>query len=187
MATNVASTGRPTPDPIEERVLAAAARLFYASGISGVGVKEVCDAAHVSLNGLYARFPTKHRLVEAYLRRRNAAWLGSLSEHVYAARPGPSRLDALFDWLAAWFAEPGFNGCAFVNARGEEAVLDDGSRAVLDRHAVGLTEVLDGVAHGGLTTDELYVLVQGAIAAARTTQGPGAAEVTRAIAHARAG
>lgn len=175
----------PAADPLTERVLTAAARLFYASGISAVGMREVRDAAQVSLNGLYRRFPTKQRLVEAYLHRRHQTWLASLAEQVYAAPPGRARVDAVFDWLAAWFAEPGFNGCAFVNARGEQAALDHEARAVLDLHAAELVELLTDVAHGGLSATELYVVVQGAISAART-EGVGSAEVARALAHARA-
>lgn len=173
-------------DDIERQVLDAASELFYRIGISGVGVKEVRDLAGVSLNGLYRRFPGKAQLVTAYLERRHESWLGSLRAAVASASGREERLTALFDWLEQWFAEPGFNGCAFINARGEQEALEAEANAVLDRHARELTDVLGDVAYGELDREDLYLLVEGAIIAARTGQGPDAARRARRLAEASA-
>ena len=50
-----------------ERILRAAAELFYRHGIHATGVAALVDAAHVSTRTFYQHFPTKNALVEAYL------------------------------------------------------------------------------------------------------------------------
>ncbi|MFD3941837.1 TetR/AcrR family transcriptional regulator [Streptomyces sp. NPDC058579] len=55
-----------------ERILRAAAELFYAHGIHATGVAALIEAAHVSPRTFYVHFPTKNALVEEYLRRFEA-------------------------------------------------------------------------------------------------------------------
>ena len=52
-----------------ERILQAAARLFYRQGIHATGVAALTDAAHVSTRTFYQHFATKNALVERYLHR----------------------------------------------------------------------------------------------------------------------
>src|SRR4051812_17160939 len=99
----------------EAEVLAAAEALFYERGVQQVGMDQVRTAAGVSLKRLYQLFPSKDRLVEEYLLARDARWMNAVSDHAHKAG---SAL-AVFDWLAEWFAEPDFRGCAFVNSFGE--------------------------------------------------------------------
>ncbi len=101
------------------RVLDAAEELFYGRGIQAVGMDEIRAASGVSLKRLYQLYPSKEQLVEAYLRRRDTAWLTALTRHVDRAAEPDERILAVFDWLHAWFGEPGFRGCAFVNSFGE--------------------------------------------------------------------
>ena len=50
-----------------ERILRAAADLFYADGINSTGMERLTEAAHVSKRTFYQHFPSKAALVEAYL------------------------------------------------------------------------------------------------------------------------
>ena len=109
----------------QAEVLAAAEALFYERGVQQVGMDEVRTAAGVSLKRLYQLFPSKDRLVLGWLAARDERWLASVGDH---ARKAGSAL-AIFDWLAEWFAEPDFRGCAFVNTFGE---LGGTSEAVAD-------------------------------------------------------
>lgn len=102
-----------------QRVLDAAEELFYGRGIQAVGMDAVRNASGVPLKRLYALFPSKDALVLEFLRQRDARWMRALADHV-DARPTPEeRITAVFDWLYAWFSEPGYRGCAFINSFGE--------------------------------------------------------------------
>ena len=94
-------------------------RLIYERGIRSVGMDDIRDASGVSLKRLYRLFPTKEELAVAALRHREAAFTASLAARVEAVADPRDRLLAVFDHLQAWFDEPDFRGCPFVNAWGE--------------------------------------------------------------------
>jgi AcrR family transcriptional regulator len=108
--------------PVNEaraKALDAAEALLYARGVNAVGMDDVRDGSGVSLKRLYSLFPSKEALVEAVLERRDEDWRGRLATHVERVADPDERLLAVFDWLAGWFAEPGYRGCAWINAFGE--------------------------------------------------------------------
>lgn len=111
----------PAEQPVDpaQRVVDAADELFYARGIRAVGMDDVRSAAGVSLKRLYALFPGKDSLVLAVLRKRHAMWTDGLTAAVESIEDPRERLLAIYDYLAAWFAEDGFRGCGFINAFGE--------------------------------------------------------------------
>ncbi|MFD7631321.1 TetR/AcrR family transcriptional regulator [Streptomyces sp. NPDC059851] len=155
------------------RLLDAAEALFYAEGIQAVGMDRIRAESGVPLKRLYKVFPAKEALVAGYLERRDRRWIGSLRAAVAAAPADPVR--AVFDWLAAWFSEPGFRGCAFMNAYGELGAA--GPAGVLDvvrRHKTELRELLAEVAgpEREELADQLLVLVEGATAVAALAPGP---------------
>jgi len=140
----------------EAEVLAAAEALFYERGVQQVGMDQVRAAAGVSLKRLYQLFPSKDQLVLSYLAARDERWLASV--RAYA-----DDMPAVFDWLAAWFAEPDFRGCAFVNSFGE---LGGTSPAVADiarRHKEAFRQLLRDLAGDDELGDQLTLLAEGAI------------------------
>ncbi|MET9882338.1 TetR/AcrR family transcriptional regulator [Streptomyces sp. NPDC006430] len=153
------------------RLLDAAEALFYAEGIQAVGMDRIRTESSVPLKRLYKIFPAKEALVTAYLERRDQRWTASLRAAV-ATSTDP--IAAVFDWLAQWFSEPDFRGCAFLNAHGE---LGTGLAAVLDvvrRHKAGLRELLAELAGPGREelADQLLILVEGATVVAALDPGP---------------
>src|ERR1039457_5082714 len=110
-----------------DHLLATAAGLFYERGIQAVSIDEIRTASGTSLRRLYQCYPSKEHLVEAYLERRDRIWQASLESYVDRYADPGQRVLAVFGFLAEWFAEPGFRGCAFINAFGE---MSSGSRAV---------------------------------------------------------
>ncbi len=161
------------------RLLDAAEALFYERGVQAVGMDELRAASGVSLKRLYQCFPAKADLVEAYLRRRDERWRASLAAFVAerTARPedGPP---AVFDWLHAWFADPGFRGCAFINAFGELGAVSDAvvraardhKRALLD-YITGLVRALP-VHDAPALAGQVVLLIEGAITTAAITADP---------------
>ncbi|MEU3774868.1 TetR/AcrR family transcriptional regulator [Streptomyces sp. NPDC032472] len=157
------------------RLLDAAEALFYAEGIQAVGMDRIRAESGVPLKRLYKVFPAKEALVAAYLERRDRRWMASLRDAVEAAAGDP--VGAVFEWLAGWFAEPGFRGCAFLNAFGELGAGPAGVLDVVRRHKAELRALL-GEAAGGAgagreeLAEQLLILVEGATAVAALTPGP---------------
>src|SRR5687768_15625421 len=104
---------------IRGRVLLAAGALFYARGIQEVGMDDIRAASGVSLKRLYQLFGSKDELVTGYLQLMGRRWDEGLTRHLAAAADPRDKVLAVFDWLAAWFAEEDFRGCAFVNCFAE--------------------------------------------------------------------
>ena len=100
-----------------QRILDAAAELFYREGINATGVERLAAESSVSKRTLYQHFPSKTAVVEAYLRgteQRVAPALINTDE-----QPPRQRLLAFFDAPAV----PGapLRGCPFHNAAVEAA------------------------------------------------------------------
>ncbi|MFF4097908.1 TetR/AcrR family transcriptional regulator [Streptomyces sp. NPDC001903] len=157
------------------RLLDAAEALFYAEGIQAVGMDRIRTESGVPLKRLYKVFPAKEALVTAYLDRRDRRWTESLRGAVAEAADPAGAVEAVFEWLARWFAEPDFRGCAFLNAYGELGTA--GPAGVLDvvrRHKAELRELLAEAAGPGrrVLADQLLILVEGATAVAALDPGP---------------
>ncbi len=108
-AAKVASSAR-------ERILDAAYELFSRRGIQAVGVNEVIERAGVATATLYRHFPSKEKLVLAFLDLREQRWTKDLIE-AGAMRRGSNpeeRLLAMFDVLDEWFHRDDFEAGSFI-------------------------------------------------------------------------
>lgn len=108
--------------PAAERLLAAAGELFYAHGITSVGVDRIADTAGTTKKTLYDRFGSKDGLITAYLQRRFDLWKAYCLAHLDEKAPdaGVPRVLAVFDALEAWMVDND-RGCGFINAFAELA------------------------------------------------------------------
>jgi AcrR family transcriptional regulator len=167
------------------RLLDAAEELFYARGIQSVGMDAIRNASGVSLRRVYQLFPAKEQLVEAYLERRDVSWRGRLAAYV-DRRPAPERILAVFDWLRAWFSEPGFRGCAWINGYGELGATSEVVATQARRHKEAFRQYVRGLAGAaGMPSalgDEVYLLAEGAMVTAAIFGTPDAAVQARAAA-----
>ena len=99
-----------------QRILHAAAELFYRHGIHPTGVAALVDAAHVSTRTFYQHFPTKNALVEAYLHGFEADTpIASEQQLGRDDITASERLLAIFDPLESDDATV-LRGCPFHNA-----------------------------------------------------------------------
>ncbi len=171
-----------------DRLLVAAEALYYARGIHAVGMDEVRDRAGVSLTRLYRLFPSKPHLVAAYLRARDERWRARLAAFVEAHAPvgdgARARLLAVFDWLAVWFAEPDYRGCAFINAWGEIGGQDDLVAAAVREHKELFRDYLVGLAgdqpDAVELAEQLQTLAEGAMVTSSILGGQAAARARSA-------
>ncbi|UJW30894.1 TetR/AcrR family transcriptional regulator [Saccharothrix sp. AJ9571] len=156
-------------------VLDAAEELFYGRGIQAVGMDAVRSRSGVSLKRLYRLFASKDDLVEAYLTRRDERWHARLSAFVSAV-PEVDRPLAVFDWLAVWFAEPDFRGCAFVNSYGELGTTSARIAEISRQHKRRFRAYVEGVvaSAGGSAAlaAQLVLLAEGAMVVAGMDPGP---------------
>lgn len=156
-----------------EQALDAAERLFYGRGVQSVGMDDIRGASGVSLKRLYQLFPAKEQLVVAYLERRDLRWRRLLAAHVEREPDPRERLLAVFDWLAGWFGEADFRGCAWINAYGELGATSEGVVAQVRDHKQAFRDYLGRlVADAGLDaalTGPLFLLAEGAMVTAGIT------------------
>src|SRR5688572_33350693 len=102
--------------PAGERLLDAAAELFYRRGIRAVGVDLIAETAGTTKKTLYDRFGSKDALVALYLERRAERWQEFLTGRLEESGPDDAdQVAAVFDAMQAWHEESE-RGCAFVNA-----------------------------------------------------------------------
>ncbi|GHS84799.1 TetR family transcriptional regulator [Actinomycetota bacterium] len=173
-------------DTAREQVVAAADRLFYARGVQAVGMDAVRTEAGVSLKRIYALFPSKDDLVVAVLHHRTAQWNHGVA--AATARVGTPReqLLAIFDFLADWFGEEDFRGCAFINSFGELGALSPRvAETVREQKASFQRYVAELVRSAGAPADlapQLALLAEGAQTTAAISGTPDAARSARSAA-----
>ncbi|MFR9797690.1 TetR/AcrR family transcriptional regulator [Streptomyces sp. MS06] len=165
-----------------EVLLDAAESLFYGRGIRATGMDEVRAASGLPLKRIYRFFATKEDLVVAMLERRDRRWRGSLAAHVEQVQHPRERVLAVFDWLAEWFAQPGFRGCAWVNAHAELGASSEAVLAEVRSHKQAFREqiALWVRATGVPVTEPVFLLAEGAIVTAGISGDPAPARHARA-------
>ncbi|AEM83955.1 TetR/AcrR family transcriptional regulator [Streptomyces violaceusniger] len=178
----MSETGTRTTDPgrrrpARERLLAAAARRFYADGVTATGIDTITTEAGVAKMSLYNNFSSKSDLVRAYLDARHEEWLALYSSRLAQAQNPRDGVLAAFDAYAdhaAFAYERGFRGCGLLNAAAELPAGDEG-RSVVRRHKEEVERLIAGHLEELLpdrpddvrtTAEHLSFLLEGAMARA---------------------
>jgi len=171
-----------------ERILKTASDLFYRLSIHTVGIDRIIAESGVAKMTFYKHFPSKANLVAAYLRHKNAVWLGMLVTAAEGGGLSPlERVLAIFEALEVSFQAPSFRGCPFVKGLAEfgpDADAPDVKAAI----AAYFKDLHDFVASliAPLALDEperavlqILSLIQGAIVMAQSTGDPAIAAANR--------
>lgn len=176
------------PGTARDRILVTAAELFCRNGFEAVGVDTIVLHSGASKSTLYKHFESKERLIEEVLRAEGAMWRAWFYGELAKVTDGPrAKLLAVFDVLEAWFSDPNFYGCPFLNAISEAACDDDRPRALADAHkAHQLAWLKSQALELGRDPDDLtramIILIDGAIMAAHAARNPAFAGVARRLA-----
>ncbi|KEZ75690.1 TetR/AcrR family transcriptional regulator [Salinisphaera hydrothermalis] len=125
------------PTQARERLLDSAEALFYRYGIQAIGIDRLLQDSGVGRASFYRHFESKEALVSAVLARRDAAWR-EMFDHILDACDGEPL--ALFDAMAARYAENDFRGCAFINAMVEAADRNSPWHQIAIQHKNALIE-----------------------------------------------
>jgi len=107
-----------------ERILSAAAKLFYGEGIRSVSVDAVAAKAGVTKRTLYYHFRSKDDLVGAYLAARDQPNLNLFRRWFSEAEGGTAeKIQSIYRNLARTARHPKWNGCGFLRTSAELANL----------------------------------------------------------------
>jgi len=164
--------------PPRQRILAAAAELFYRYGIRAVGVDAVADAAGTNKMTLYRHFESKDELVAEYLRNMAAAADAHCAE--FEARYPNDPRAQLVGWLsemASDVASTDERGCPLANAAVELPDKKHPARCVIEEFKLAQRKRLAalcraaGLRDPDLLADELYLLLEGARVSAQSIDG----------------
>jgi len=169
------------------RILNAAARLFYRSGIRAVSVDEIAAAASVTKVTVYKHYQAKDELLAACLHALDQRFFSWFVDEVEASTDDPyGRLLAVFDVLGRWFRRRDFRGCAFINTTVEladprhpaqEAVMAHKTRC--RRYFRALAEAA-GLDDPDAISDQWMLLTEGATITALVEGDQAAARKARA-------
>ena len=168
------------PSDTRERIIAAAARLFYAEGIGRVSVDAVAARARVTKRTVYNHFRSKDDLVAAYLDARDQPNLRQM-ENWFAASDGPlpDKVFAIFAELAQVARHPKWKGCAFLRTVAELAATPGHPAIRIGvRHKNNFTRWLAGELRAAGRADadevarEILLLLDGAFSAAFLHRDP---------------
>src|SRR4051794_5971855 len=177
----------PARPSARDRLLAAADTLFYEEGVRSVGIDRVIERAGVAKASLYSAFGSKDELIRSYLAARHVARQERLTRKLERFETPRDRLLGVFDLLGELFAEPGFRGCAFLNASAEasrgSAVEDvaNESRGWVRSLFVDLARAA-GASEPERLAQQLVLLYDGATVAAQMDRNREAAGAARAVA-----
>lgn len=160
-----------------QRILDAAAELFYREGINATGVERLATESSVSKRTLYQHFPSKEAVVEAYLRAMEPRVASPLQPGSQDADQAPrERLLALFQGPTALGAP--LRGCPFHNAAVEAAGSMPGVQEIVRANKQNFIAALTrlarraGAADPHLLANQLAVLYEGAASLATSLDDP---------------
>ncbi|WP_319456482.1 MULTISPECIES: helix-turn-helix domain-containing protein [unclassified Mycobacterium] len=175
-----------------QRILNAAAELFYSEGINATGVGRIASTALVSKRTLYQHFPSKTALVEEYLcqLRRAAGEAEGTSSGASDSTPR-ARLLALFELSDA--GDGRMRGCPFHNAAVEAAGSMPGVEHIVHLHKRDYVEGLTllareaGAVDPDMLGNQIALLYEGASALSTSLNDPAPWTRARAAADALIG
>ncbi|MFE4105836.1 TetR/AcrR family transcriptional regulator [Almyronema epifaneia] len=175
--------------PARDRIMKAAADLFYQEGVQNVGIDRIIAESGVAKMSLYNHFKSKDALIAAWLQQRDANWREWFQKTVEKQATDPAeRLLAMFDALEAWFSQPDFRGCAFINAAVELVDPEHPGYQVALEHQQAIYDYIlklvkaAAIANPEVVAEQLLLLLEGAIVVAMMRRSPAAAAPAKAAA-----
>jgi AcrR family transcriptional regulator len=160
--------------PPRERVLAAAAELFYAEGIHATGVEAIAARANTTKMALYRHFQSKDALVVEWLRKVAGHYWAAF-DAIESAHVGDPQAQIrgwatfIADEVAAW----SHRGCPFINSIAELPDRNHPARRLIEEHKARQLKRLGGLCKSaGLaspddTASEIMFVLEGAQVAAQ--------------------
>ncbi len=163
-------TPRRRGEPVREKILDTADRLFYRDGARAVGVDTIVAESGVAKMSLYRWFPTKDDLIAAFLERRNDQFWAQWEKVASKACDPRDAIAGQLDWLTRYVMSRDYRGCSFLNTAAAFPDLSHPARAVCAANKQRLYDELralagaTGVNDADILADQLMLLIEGAFA-----------------------
>jgi AcrR family transcriptional regulator len=151
-----------------ERILEAAAPLFYRDGFQAVGVDTIVAESGVAKMTLYRHFPSKDELIAAYLERANAEFWDWLNGAMDRVDDPEAKLVAVFESVSKLSTDPHCLGCTFQASAAEFPDLDHPGHRVALAHKTRVIERFAELADAARLRSpdalarQLFLLMEGA-------------------------
>lgn len=153
-----------------DHLIDTAVELFYEHGFHATGIDKLLEKAGVAKMTLYKHFKSKDELILAALRRRDETFRNWFMRRVESLAGDPrGRLGVMFEVLEEWFAQPGYNGCMFINAAAEFSDCSHPIHGVSAEHKILMVRYVQdiceaaGAKDGETLANQLVLLMEGAI------------------------
>jgi AcrR family transcriptional regulator len=177
-------------DQTRERIVAAAARLFYNEGIRAASVDAIAEKAGVTKKTLYYHFRSKDQLIAAYLESRDQPTL-DLYARWFEQTPGSAadKIRGLFAEFARATNTMKWKGCGFLrtaaelaNTPGHPALKAGASHK--KRFEAWLADALtrEGISNAKTAAQSIVVLLDGAASVMLVHRDPAYVEAAGAVA-----
>ena len=160
-----------------------AQRLFCENGFHAVSVDDILEEAEVARMTLYKNFGSKEDLIVATLKREDTMFRQWLASAVEGRSNGPrGRILAVFGALHERFAAEGYYGCAFIRASIEYPSPNHPIHRAAREHKQMIRSYLRGLTSevapedSVMLSEQLYLLLEGAITASQLHGEPWPAE-----------
>lgn len=170
------STIRSAPAPAaavgtRERILDAASELFYRQGLRAVSADKIIAEVGITKVTFYRHFRSKDDLIVAYLERLGEHERRAAEEVAEREERPEDVLRSIAEAIGSRSCQPGFRGCAFLNAAAEFADPGHPVRLTVQRHREWFHGLLAGllaemgVAEPAAVATQLVMLRDGAMIA----------------------
>jgi TetR/AcrR family transcriptional repressor of nem operon len=131
-----------------EDILASAARLLRAKGVSGARVADVMAGAGLTVGGFYAHFLSKEALIDEALRRTARELRATLFAQL-EEKPVADRAEVVLKrYLSVRHRDDPITGCPFPSITSEIATQHDAHRGVLGEQVGALIQELEPLMPG---------------------------------------
>lgn len=168
------------PLSAREKILKAAAHLFYIESVRSVSVDAIAERAGVTKKTLYYHFSSKDELIAAYLTQRDQPNLEAFTRWLGEAEGAmPERIEAFFIRVAEAGKHPKWRGCGFLRTTAELANMPGHpARLVGAGHKKKVEQWLEqqfrgeGIAEPGTLARQISVLIDGSFSAMLVHRDP---------------
>ena len=148
---------------VRQRILDAAARLFYQQGYPLTGINQLIAEANVAKASLYQHFRTKDDILHAYLQQVSQQWFAQVEQAVATAPTPKAQVLAVFDMLQEFLPAVNFRGCNFQNAFLQLSPDEITSRGLIQNHKNKMRSIFLRLLADKMLADEINLLFEGAL------------------------
>lgn len=119
--------------PVIDKILDTAGRLFYTQGYNNTGINQVIEEADIAKGSLYKHFESKTDLMVGYLQKAHELWYDRLVADVEKVSDPKQKILAVLDHHQERQRIRAYGGCPFIKANDEAGQSDPRILAEIQR------------------------------------------------------